>query len=186
MFARLERGQRDGRVGVVRGGDHHRLDLGLLFQHLAEIPPAFGLREPAEGSRRERVIDIAEGDDLLVGHVAEVGTAHAADADAGDAELAGGRRGLRPPGGGAERGGQAGFEKGAAGMVVFDHHGHGIMAGGYFGPTIPWPGAMVISAGSILAAATFLPSASPAILLPLTFTFLQASKVNIALRPCHG
>ncbi len=54
------------------------------------------------------------------------------------------------------------------------------------GPEIPWPGARVTSAGSILTVAMFFPRASAATLLPLTDTFLQASKVSIALRPCQG
>ena len=79
-------------VGVVRRADQHRVDLaGLLVEHRAEVPIAFGLREPVEHIRRPAVVNVAQGDDVLAGHVAQVAGRLAAGADRGDVQLAAGR-----------------------------------------------------------------------------------------------
>jgi len=94
VFAGLERGHGDGGMGVVGRGDEHRLDVVLLGEHLAKILPALGGGKSGKRRRGKGMVHIAEGDDVFSGQIIQVAAAHAANADAGDAQLAGGGRRL--------------------------------------------------------------------------------------------
>jgi hypothetical protein len=93
VLAELQGHHRDDRVEVIGRGDHHRVDVLLLFEHSAEIDVGLGAGERFEGALEVVLLDVAEGHDVFGGETADVARAHAADADAGNVELFA-RRGL--------------------------------------------------------------------------------------------
>ena len=94
---------RDRGVHVVGRGDHHRVDVLPLVQEHPIVAELLGLREGLEGARRLVRVDVAQGDDVLGGHVADHAAALAADADPGDVQLLAGRRESPARGRGAAR-----------------------------------------------------------------------------------
>ena len=73
---------------MIGGADDDRVDLAVhLIKHLAEIFELLGLGESFEGLCRVAVVNVAQGDDVLVGHAIDVGGAATTDADCSDVQL---------------------------------------------------------------------------------------------------
>ena len=77
---------------MVRRGDHDGLDAAALVQHLPVIAEPLGLGIGLERVGRQFPVDVAQGDDVLRGHLAQVAGALTADADAGNVQFRTGRR----------------------------------------------------------------------------------------------
>jgi hypothetical protein len=59
---------RDG-VGVVRGGHHHRFDV-LLVEQISKIGVGPGRWMFLRGSRKQALVDVAQGHDVLTRDIA--------------------------------------------------------------------------------------------------------------------
>ena len=91
VFAAFHRFHGNEGVGVIWSADDHAFDfLAHLIEHHAIIGEAPGIRIFGEFLGGIIFIDIAERDDVVTqaSHLADVGTAAAADADAGDVNFA--------------------------------------------------------------------------------------------------
>jgi hypothetical protein len=78
-------------VDVVGGGDDHRVQVLGLVDHLPEVAELFCLRVLLGGFCEVSPVHVAERDDVLAGHLAQVLVAAAAEADEADVELIVGR-----------------------------------------------------------------------------------------------
>ncbi|TXT58178.1 MAG: hypothetical protein BAJALOKI3v1_1400001 [Promethearchaeota archaeon] len=124
VFAHAEGHGRGRGVRMVGRRDEDAVDLALhLAKHRAEIGVAFGLGVRLGGLGEVPLVDVAEGDDVLAPHAAQVRTAPSGDADNGDGESA--VRGLPGRAGGEDkrcgedrpRGGGRAPQKSAAGKA---------------------------------------------------------------------
>ena len=145
VLARAHAGHGDVGVRMVRGGDDDGVDVLALLEHDAEVGEGFRLRELLDGPRAALQVEVAQGDDVLVGAVADVASADAAEADGRDIQLRvggdGRRGGVEPRAGEGETGrGQAGMTKEAA-PIEWGAHGSGLDsgAGRVFPPTDACP-----------------------------------------------
>ena len=87
MLAHLHgRDAHDG-VLVIRGGHHHGVDVLLGFEHLAEIPVQFGVRETLGIVVQRPLVHVAEGHNVLARDRPDVTIAHATDTDTCNVEL---------------------------------------------------------------------------------------------------
>ena len=78
---------RDVGVGMVRRSDDDGVDVLALVEHDAEVGERVGLRELLDRPGAAPEVQVAQGDDVLVGAVAHVAAADAAEADGGDVQL---------------------------------------------------------------------------------------------------
>ena len=81
-----------GGVHVVGRGDHHRVDVLLLVEQHPIVFVLLGLGMGGERLARLHRVDVAECDDVLDRHLAEIAGPLAADPDAGDVQLLARRR----------------------------------------------------------------------------------------------
>jgi hypothetical protein len=82
----LERLNRYYRMGVVRNGYHHRIDIFLLQQE-AKVIIRFGGRKFLCRGAEEFVIDVAQGHDVFAGDAIQIVAATIGDADDADVQL---------------------------------------------------------------------------------------------------
>jgi len=87
VFAELDRGHGDDGVLVVGCGDDDGVDVFLFVEHLAVVAVALGVGVGVVDACGVGVVDVAEGDDVFAGALADIACASAADADAGDVEF---------------------------------------------------------------------------------------------------
>ena len=93
VLAVLHRGNCDDGVVMVGRADDDGVDpLGDLVEHCAEVAKLLRLRVVGKHPRGVAPVHVAQGDDVVAGHAADVAPAHSADADAGDVQLLAGRR----------------------------------------------------------------------------------------------
>jgi len=98
MFSHFECCHRGDGMGVIGGGDHHRIDvLVLFFKHLPEIGVFFCLRVVFEGASGSFRIDVAECYDVLVADRPDIRGPFTATTDAGDVEFFAGSYVFGPP-----------------------------------------------------------------------------------------
>jgi hypothetical protein len=81
---------------MVRYGNHDRVDVLLLVEHLAEVRPLLRLGILLKDAPGVLLIHIAQGNDILAAALVEVPLAPPADPDAGDIELLARRHIPRP------------------------------------------------------------------------------------------
>ena len=101
VLAHLHGHDADHGVQVVGRGSHHRVDVLLGFEHLAEIGVVLGVGEFLGETRQDVLVHVAEGHDvdhvLLACATADVANAHAVQSHAGNVELLLGAAWPAPP-----------------------------------------------------------------------------------------
>ena len=87
MFAMFEGGHRGEGMMMIRSGDDDAIDFLHLIQHFAVVGKLFGFGVFFEDVRAVVFIDVTKGDDVFAFEVGEIGSALAADTDAGKVEF---------------------------------------------------------------------------------------------------
>src|SRR5690606_21402984 len=84
MLPQLQRRQRSEGVGMLAGANHNRVEFVRVVVKLAVIRelPCVGVL--LRGRADSRIVDVAEGDDVLGSDRAQVGTSSTARTDDGD------------------------------------------------------------------------------------------------------